>query len=137
MARGGPEVTEGLSPRMRSYSRMFTFANDTERFIRVPVFVNARPRWSESCNVREDMALRNGWRKGRSSLEEEVVLMRTVGAELDMDWLSRDDDDDPFWDLSMEAPRLLLTLGDMEKRPFFGGGATAAAPGVCGFEPGL
>lgn len=31
MLRGGPPVTEGLSPRMRSYSRMFTLVKETVR----------------------------------------------------------------------------------------------------------
>lgn len=98
MPRGGPEVTEGLSPRIRSYSRMLTLAKEMERprvlalLLRGRPFVVDLPLWRDSVSVREDMQLTMGrCRRGSEVkfelLESSLVWMRMVGAELEMDWL--------------------------------------------------
>lgn len=74
MERGGPEVTAGLSPRTRSYSRMFTWPN------LMPLFCDALvrdPRWRDSWRVREIMMDRIGL----DSMASESARIKTVGAE--------------------------------------------------------
>lgn len=95
MLRGGPDVTLGLSPKTRSYSRMLMLAKETERFMtRLPLdfFPVRPPRWRDSWSVREDMALRRGalrnWEGAMTPLGDVgEVRTRTVGAELEMEWL--------------------------------------------------
>lgn len=75
MERGGPEVTEGLSPRIRSYSRMLTWPKVMEE--RCLRRLEEEPRWRDSWRVREVMMER----MGLDSIEEASARMRMVGAE--------------------------------------------------------
>lgn len=75
MPRGGPEVTEGLSPRIRSYSRMLTVAKET-LLLRGRPFVEDLPLWRDSVSVREDMQLKMG--RCMRGLEVEVELLEST-----------------------------------------------------------
>ena len=99
MLRGGPPVTLGLSPRIRSYSRMLTLAKETAR--RSPIVDEVvvmllleeeeggsaeTEEWRrllrrDSCKVLEIMMPRGG---SVGSDDVEGVRMRMVGAELVM-----------------------------------------------------
>ena len=109
MLRGGPVLTDGLSPSTLSYSRMSTLVKETVRWSGAGLF-SPYFLWSDSWRVREDMALRRGRPTGEllSSLEElEGVCMRMVGAELEMDWLRSE----PFLLDELSKPFLPLLEG--------------------------
>lgn len=95
MERGGPEVTEGLSPRIRSYSRMSTWP----KVMPPRVVLRGRPavlRWRDSWRVREVMMDRMGW----DSMDG--AQMEIVGAE----WLRRVEEEERLSELLLNVWRL-------------------------------